>query len=349
MFKIKKISVGLISLCSLVLFVIGCSSPPGELFPQLEKPLIWPAPPENPRIKYIGEISTEADLKEGISWLESLTELVFGKKKIGILVGPYAVATDNDERLFVADASQGRVHSFDLKNRKHKQFADIGNEQELQMPVALAVIGDRIYVVDSVLHKICVFNQKGKYILSFGQERLKRPTAIAYCALENNIYVTDTASHKINIFRQDGSFVKELGERGTKPGLFNFPTQLWVDKEGRLYVSDTLNYRIQIFTKKGKFVKMFGRQGDRAGNFAHSGGVATDSFGHIYVVDRQFENIQVFDSNGVILMAFGQEGSGPGEFWLPGGIYIDIKNKIYIADSFNKRIQIFKFLEEAGQ
>jgi DNA-binding beta-propeller fold protein YncE len=324
----------------------GCGSPRGELFAPLEYALVWPGPPEKGRIKYVGSLSTEADLKREVSWSESLGELIFGKKDIGVLLGPYAVAVDEKDRLFVADAPSGLIHVFDLNTREYEQFSSLANNETLLMPVALARVDNYLYVVDSMLHKICVFGRRGNFVFSFGQDRLERPSGIAYWQAKGLIYVSDSASHTISVFDKKGEFETTIGSRGPLAGEFNFPTHLWLDDSGLLYVSDTLNYRIQIFSSDGTFLRMFGRHGDRPGNFAHPCGVATDSLGNIYVTDRQFENIQIFDSDGRILMAFGEEGSGLGQFWLPAGVLIDTRNRIYVADSFNKRIQVFELLEQ---
>ncbi len=329
-----------------LLLCSGCGSPRGELFEPLETPLAWPEPPETPRIRYIGSLSTEADLKKEVPWSQGLSEIIFGKKQIGILVGPYAVAVDLSDRLFVTDVPAAVVHIFDLDTRDYKQFSDITKQEKLMNPVGLAVVNGQIYVVDSQLHKVCVFDRDGGFKFSFGREQLERPSGIAYWPTGERIYISDSARHIINIFSKEGKPVRQFGSRGVNPGMFNFPTHLWVDHLGQLYVSDTLNYRIQVFTSEGRLIRVFGQQGDRPGYFAHPCGIATDSFGHIYVTDRQFENIQVFDGNGRILMAFGQEGSGLGHFWLPAGIFIDNHNRVFVADSFNKRVQIFKFLGE---
>lgn len=330
-----------------LLFCTGCGKPYGQLFPVLEKPLVWPEPPDMPRIRLVGTISTEIDLKKEVSWSEGLSELFFGKKDIGVLLNPYAVVVDEQDNMFVVDTAGGVVHVFGLNTRQYNQFSALAKDETLVMPVALTIVDKNIYVVDSVLHKICVFSRNGKFIFSFGSEHLKRPSGIAYDMERRKIYISDTAAHSISVFDENGDFKHVIGTRGLGPGLFNFPTHLWVDKSGKLYVSDTLNYRVQIFSSDGAFLNMFGRHGNRPGNFAHPSGIATDSFGHIYVTDRQFENVQIFDNNGRILMAFGEEGNKLGEFWLPAGIYIDSRNRIYIADSFNKRIQVFELIEGA--
>jgi DNA-binding beta-propeller fold protein YncE len=323
----------------------GCQSQQTELLSRPGASLVWPKPPETPRIRYLGAISTEADLKREVPWTEGLGNLIFGRKKIGVLVAPYAVAVDQAGRLLVTDTAGAVVHVFDFRTRRYEQFANLNGQEKLRKPVGLTIVDNRIYVVDSVLRKVCVFDKDGRFIFSFGSDRLTRPSGIAYCKDNGTVYVADTARHTIDVFTRDGKFVRQIGSRGLAPGTFNFPTHLWVDGHGNLYVSDTLNYRIQVFTADGNFLTMFGRQGDRPGNFAHPCGIATDTFGNIYVTDRQFENVQIFDPQGHILMAFGEEGTRPGQFWLPAGIFIDGRNRIYVADSFNKRVQIFELLE----
>ncbi len=326
-------------------FCAGCEDHRGQISLTPEVPLVWPEPPEAPRIRYLGSISTEVDLKRKVSWTEGLGDLLFGGRKIGVLVAPYAVAADRENRLFVTDTGGAVVHVFDMTTRGYQQFAEMTGRERLQKPVGLAIANNWIYVVDSALHKVCVFDKKGQFQFSFGRERLQRPSGIVYRRDDETVYVADTARHAIDVFTKNGKFIQQIGARGLAPGTFNFPTHLWLDESGRLYVSDTLNYRIQVFTRDGAFLTTFGQQGDRPGNFAHPCGVATDSLGNIYVTDRQFENVQIFDPQGGILMAFGEEGTRPGQFWLPAGIFIDERNKIYVADSFNKRIQVFELLE----
>jgi len=329
----------------LILLVSGCAGNQGRLFSTSDMQLVWPQPPEKPRIRYIGTLSTEADLKKQVSLTQGLGDLIFGQKKIGVLVAPYAITVDGNDRLFVADTTGGVVHAFDLNMRTYKQFADINDNEKLSKPVGLTIVDNWIYVVDSALHQICVFDGRGKFRGRFGSDRLIRPSGIAFNPEQDELYVSDTGGHIINVFNKSGDFIRKIGTRGIEAGQFNFPTHLWIDKSGRLYVSDTLNYRIQVFSSQGQFLKMFGQQGDHPGNFAHPCGIATDNLGNIYVTDRQFENVQIFNQQGRILMAFGQEGKQAGQFWLPAGIFVDRRNRIYVADSFNKRIQIFELME----
>ncbi len=328
-----------------LLFIAGCGPERPDSLISMDAPLVWPEPPEQPRIMYLGAVSSEADMERSGSWFKGFGELLFGESPIGVIVSPYAVAVDESGLMFVADSGGAAIHAFNLRTRAYHQFSSLSEETKLQRPVGLVVLDDRLYVVDSGLRQVCVFRKDGRFLSAFGQERLERPGGIACRRPDGVLYVTDVANHAVHRFDREGEFIGTFGTRGVGPGQFNFPTHLWMDGSGQLYVSDTLNYRVQVFTPDGRFVRMFGQQGDRPGNFAHPCGLATDRFGNVYVTDRQFENVQVFSPDGRILMAFGREGNGPGEFWLPAGIFIDDRNRIYVADSYNKRIQIFDLLE----
>jgi len=341
---------GSIRLASLLVVLLlacpSCGPQPSQVWESPQTPLVWPEPPEQPRITYLGAVSTESDMEKRGSFFEGVGALLFGVKPVGILVSPYAVAVYPTGIMYVADTGGAVAHAFDLRTRDYRQFCALGREAALRKPVGLAILTERLYVVDSGLRQVCVFKRNGDFLFAFGQDRLARPAGIACRRSQGTIYVADAGRHTIQVFNREGRFLKEMGLRGTGPGEFNFPTHLCTDEAEQLYVSDTLNYRIQVFAPDDRFVRMFGQQGDRPGNFAHPCGVAADQSGNIYVTDRQFENVQIFDARGDILMALGQEGSGPGEFWLPAGICIDGHDRIYVADSYNKRIQIFELLKE---
>jgi len=337
----------MLSLFLLLMMILccGCASGKGELFSAPDPPVLWPAPPEKPRIKYLGQLAGEEDLKAGVSFAESFGRFIFGRDDVGVLVGPRGMVLDDSERMYIADSSGAVVHMMDLQKRRYRQFFKLGGGTRLLSPIDVVAVDDAVYVSDSVLQKICVFDRKGNYKSSFGAETLLRPSGMAYSHLQNKLYVADTKRHVISIFDSEGNWLRDLGGRGSGQGYFNFPTYLWLDTEDKLYVSDTLNYRVQVFSPEGKFLLTFGKHGNRPGYFAHPCGLATDSLGNIYVGDKQFENIQIFNSKGEILMAVGGEGHGPGQFWLPSSIFIDDKDRIFISDSFNKRIQVLQLLE----
>ena len=138
--------------------------------------------------------------------------------------------------------------------------------------------------------------------------------------------------------------MRTIGRRGGEPGEFNFPTNVFVDKEGHLFVADTLNFRIQSFNPDASLLNVFGTLGDTPGSLNRPKGVGVDGEGHVYVADSSFNNFQIFDQTGQLLLFVGSVGSGPGEFLLPAGLFIDGKSRIYVVDQGNARVQVFQYL-----
>lgn len=332
------------------LVLAGCAATPKAFIDTSAMgKIIWPGPPEKPRIKFmwsITQIARSADGKRGL--VDLLAGDVAGDvtdpRTSNVLMRPYGVFVDTKERLYVADPGANRVTAIDTKSGSVLNIFEAGPD-ELQAPVG--VVADptgRIYVADAELKKVLVFDEKGKYLSRFEGD-FKRPAGIAIDVKNSIIYVSDTPADAIYLYDLGGKRVGSIGHRGALPGEFNFPTHLFVDANGLLYVTDAMNFRIQVFGRDGKPVGTVGNLGDAYGSLDKPKGVAADSHGNIYVVDSIKDMVKIFDREGQLLLFFGDKGMNLGEFWLPAGVFIDSKNMIYVADPYNMRIQVFQLLE----
>ncbi len=339
-------NIGIAALCvsaaALACLAVSCQSAKDRT-PAWNAPherLVWPQPPEQARIEYVGALHSAADIGERVGFTRSVVNLVVGRKEEG-MVKPAAVARNRNGLLIVADPGVPTVHFFDLDRRKYWRPKDKA-VTALQSPVGVAVTdAGTVYVADSDARAIFVFDIKARLISQFGQKDFARPTAVALNPAQDRLYVTDTESSQIVTFSLEGVKLSEFGERGENPGQFNYPTFLGVANDGTLCISDSLNFRVQMFTPEGVFKSAWGKMGDTAGSFARPKGVAFDSFGQVYVADGGFENVQIFSPDGGLLLGFGEPGSGPGAFCLPMGMCIDATNTIWVADSYNHRVQAF--------
>ncbi len=332
----------------LLALAAGCATPRSAIFVPSAQPLVWPGGDEPPRIRYLGQIATEADLKAGVSFRHRLGAVLFGRKPPRGLVLPYAVCTDGGDRLFVADSGDQAVHVFDLAARTYAQWRPATASQRFGLPVGIACApsAERLFVADSAANLVYVFDLQGRALGEIGRGLFARPTGLALARQPERLYVADTLAHQVVCLALDGRELARLGQRGSAPGQFNFPTNVAVDSQGRLYVSDSLNFRVQQFSPDLQFLRQIGVKGDMPGCFGQPKGIAVDPQDHLYVVDSNFEAVQVFDDNGALLLSFGQEGRGPGQFWLPAGLCIDGRNQIWVADSYNRRVQVFTHLPE---
>ncbi len=324
---------------ALTVAVCGCGRPQGNLFPTLASPLVWPPPPDTPRIELVGVLSGSDDLHAAVSGAESFRAAFRGPRPSIGFSSPHGIAITHDDLLAVADGAAGAVHIIDLQQRTHRLVSGF-DDQRFATPVGVAWVNERLFVTDAALAEVIELSSDGSFRRRFGKGILSRPVGVAYAASTDRLYVVDGGAHALVVFETDGSRLATIGERGSKPGQFNYPTHIAVAGDN-LLVADSANFRVQLLTLDGECVRMFGQKGDGAGDLSLPKGVAADADGNIYIVDAHFENVQMFKPDGQLLMAFGREGSEPGAFSLPAGIAIDRLDRIWVADGGNRRLQVF--------
>lgn len=308
--------------------------------------LVWPPAPQKTRIKYLGSLSNSSAVQAKKSGLGNIVASIFGEEEIAsALLRPYGVYASSGA-IYVADPGEAVLHIFDIRGRRYFRSKDAGKE-EFVSPIG--VVSDRIgniYVSDSVLKRVIVLNKEGKYSREIGSsEMFVRPTGLAVD--EERIFVVDTLGHCVLVFKkEDGKILFKFGRNGSAKGEFNYPTNIFVDRNNLIYVMDSLNFRVQIFDRTGMFISSFGKLGDGSGDFSKPKGIAVDSEGHIYVVDALHDNVQIFDRSGNFLLSFGKTGRREGEMTLPSGLFVDEDDRIYISDTYNSRLQIFQYVRE---
>lgn len=332
----KRITSILPAMAIIVFVSFNCA--PSKL---IRNDLVWPQPPEKPRIKFVEILSNDKDLLT-TSW-DKFKDFLFGWLARNYLDNPYACAAYRTTRVYVSDPGSNAVFVFD---RERKDVWLIGTEKEggLWMPVGLDVDENgNLYVVDTKQAKVFVYDSNGKFLRSFGEGKLTNPVGLTFA--NHRVYVTDSKAHVIKVFDPAGNLEKEIGRRGSGDGEFNFPLYITHDKEGNIYVVDTMNFRFQIFDREGNFIKAIGSPGDVSGTFARPKGIAVDSEGHIYVSDAAFNNVQIFDKEGNFLLNFGSYGRAPGELLFPAGMCFDEIDRLYIAEQMNSRVQVFQYVK----
>lgn len=333
-----------------VLALAGCAGDSDRTTEQSDRELVWPLPPEQPRIRYVGSIRSRADIgaTDKISFADSLLGAK-DQSPIKAMKKPYGVHVDSDGRMFVTDTGWGKLLMFDAANKKFDVWGTRG-QGTLSKPIGVTSdSAGRVYVTDVAQQRVLVFDRAGEFVTAMGAAgELHTPTGIGLDERRRRIYVVDTRKHNIAVYDFEGRRVSTIGERGSAPGQFNFPTNLAVGGDGRIYVTDSMNFRVQILAPDGSSLKSFGSNGDRPGQFSRAKGIAVDSDGHIYVVDAAFNNYQIFDQDGQLMLYVGSIGQEEGQFWLPAGAYMGPDDLLYIVDQYNFRIQMFQYLPPSG-
>jgi DNA-binding beta-propeller fold protein YncE len=323
---------------SLPLFALAKRESPGAA---RHIQLVWPPPPDDPRVAFIQHIVTPEDVGARVSGLRRFANWITGADKgKESLSKPFGVALDELDNLCITDTGANVVCYFDHKQKQWYRWDRIG-EIRFASPVAVAKRGNAIFVADSALGRVIVFDTSGKLLFQISRG-LERPSGLATSG--ERLFVADSQAHDVAIFDLQGNFISRFGGRGAGPGEFNFPTHVAADSRGQVFVTDSMNSRVQVFDTSGNFQRQFGGLGDGRGHFSRPKGLATDTSGRVYVIDALFGNFQVFDPDGRLLLDVGRPGSEPGEFWLPNGIAISRDNRIFVADAYNSRIQVLKYV-----
>jgi len=219
----------------------------------------------------------------------------FGTTKEGELVSPIGAALDADGRLYVTDSALRRV--FVYSGTKNKLV--IGGDDTFLRPTGIAVNKKEkiLYVVDTLGHRVDLFELTGKKRGSFGRQGTEEgefnyPTHLAIDGA-GDVYVMDTLNFRVQIFDKTGKFLAQFGSNGTAIGDFMKPKGIAVDSEGHIWVSDGLRNSIQVFDRDGRLLLIFGREGIGRGEFNIPAGLYIDANDRLYVSDSYNYRVQI--------------------------------------------------------
>src|SRR5262249_31130733 len=127
-----------------LLVLAGCATGPAT-----PVSVVWPDPPEQPRVRYLASISKPSDLgfrRSGVSrfanWLIGAEQ---GNEKF---VKPFGIALDEADNLCVTDTGANVVCFFDTAQKRWHRWASVG-KFNFASPVAVAKRGTTLFVADS--------------------------------------------------------------------------------------------------------------------------------------------------------------------------------------------------------
>ena len=216
----------------------------------------------------------------------------------------------------------------------------------MSKPFDVTVCKGLIFVSDTVLRTVMVFDVPGRRFFEIGKEKpgdLQKPLGLATDD-ECNLYVADATSKRIMVYDQAGNFLKALGGQD----WFDRLTHVAVDAEGtRVYAVDTggigsENHHVLVFdVETGRHLRNVGKRGTEDGELNLPRDVAVDAKGWIYVVDGGNFRVQVFDDNGDFVRQVGKLGRQYGHFARPKGVAVDDEGNIYVSDAAHGNFQIF--------
>lgn len=224
-----------------------------------------------------------------------------------------------------------------------------GGDREVKglvKPFDVAAHQGRIYVTDTVQHRVVLFDIPGGRFREFGETdpgKLAKPTGITVAA-NGDVYVVDTAAQHVVIFDAEGRFLRHIGVGAN----LQRPSDIAIDnKHGRLYVVETggvdsQQHGVRVFDlHSGADMQRLGTRGSEPGQFniPLQASVAPD--GTLYVNDSGNFRVQAFTPQGQLKFHFGTLGRYPGQFARAKGVANDADGNIYVVDAAFGNFQIF--------
>jgi DNA-binding beta-propeller fold protein YncE len=217
----------------------------------------------------------------------------------------------------------------------------------LGKPYGVAVYHGRVFVSDSAIRAVAVFDIPGQRFFYIGQEepgQLRAPLGLDVDG-KGNVYVVDASTKIVQVYDNDGKYLRSLANGGK---WFNRPSGIAVDAEGtRIYVVDTggistTEHRVRVFdAQSGAHLLDIGTRGTGPGELNLPRDVTIGNGGLLYVVDGANFRVQVFKPDGTFVRTFGSIGRQSGQFSRPKEAATDADGNVYVVDTAFGNFQIF--------
>lgn len=265
----------------------------------------------------------------------------------GELTWPTCIALDSNQNVYVTDEALNRISIFDKDGEFLSKWGVPGSgDGEFNKPSGIKLDKeDNVYVVDSSNNRVQKFTKDGRFLSKWGTQgsgegQFNLPWGIAIDS-KGDVYVADWRNNRIQNFTADGQFLAEFGSSGGaqpvffastaaagelnptqgRPGEFNRPTAVAVDKQGDIYVADWGNDQVQVLSPDGRHITTF------------SGEANISKWGQ----DQLNANPDMVRQRALM-----RDMSPERHFWRPKAIVIDDEGRIIILDSNRNRLQVYK-------
>jgi DNA-binding beta-propeller fold protein YncE len=294
----------------------------------------WPTAPEPARVRFVRSLDPSA-VRGRPSLVRRVARAILGAGDTPQMDQPYGIAIGADRRVYVADTTGGVIHVYDLERPSYSSIRvggasligvasvagglfvtdsasgrvlaldergrtqwTLGPAQGFERPTGIAAAGDRLYVVDTLRHRVAIVRTSGAIVRTFGERgdrpgQFNFPTNIARAG-DGTIFVTDTMNFRVQVFDADGRFLRAFGQIGDGSGDFDKPKGVAVDSAGHVYVVEGFNDVVQIFDEDGRLLLSFGGSGTGAGRLWLPTGIAIVN-DVIYVADSANRRVQMYE------------------------------------------------------
>lgn len=189
---------------------------------------------------------------------------------------------------------------------------------------------DNVYVYQQGQPPIVVFDTEGRYVRSWGNDRIVDAHGM-FITPDGRVLLVDRDGHRVSVFRADGELLFRIGDgMPVVDRPFCHPADVAVSRSGEIFVADGYgNARVHRFAPTGELIESWGSPGDGIGQFNVPHGIWVDGNDRVYVADRDNDRLQVFSSSGAPIAVW------PG-FHRPSDIYMDASDVLYVTETSSR-------------
>jgi len=238
-------------------------------------------------------------------------------------------------------AWQGAIDEFRPKGIGHIFRAVAGAERQQQswvlpQPVAVAVVGERVFTVDTALKWVVGGKTDGGAAV-----RLKLPDGFSPVALasrgNDEFLVADRNTGAVLAFDAKG---KPLG--GVVPAdVVSRCGGIGVCANGDVLMTDSESHEVVRLRPDGAVAARIGVAGGGDGEFNTPTAIVEAPDGTVWVLDTFNFRVQQLGPELGYLSQFGQHGDGSGHLALAKGLAVDPDGHLYVSDARFDAIQVF--------
>jgi len=282
-------------------------------------------------------------------------DALWGSKGAGQdqLNAPEGISVSTDDKIYIADTGNNRVVVWDSDGKPLQAFGSVGslaawrNPPQFNHPTALLVPpSKKIYVSDTLNHRVVVLDEKGLVLSTWGtqgnaQSQFNLPRTIAKDHF-GKIWILDSGNSRIQVFSGLGEFNSIWGAFGdptsnTRTALMNIPLGMALNNIDQALVADTGNFRFQVFNEGGVPVTLEGWFGDGPNQYKEPAGVAITSKGVIAVSDGLTGRVEFYNNRFDFIGQWTAKDEILTENYHPHfrGIACDSQDRIYLTDMQN--------------
>lgn len=344
--------------------------------------LTWTSPLPSSLTSSVANIKVNINTKEFLGVVSTLagkgSGFFDGGKDEAKFSGPWGVAVDKSDNVYLADSSNHRIRKITSQGVV-STFAGsgvagcadgVGTYATFNCPSGIAFDGDDdLYIVENHSHRVRKITKHGIVCTIAGSLRgfedgsgstskFYSPSGIVLDT-NKNIFIADPSNHRIRKITPQGvvSTIAGNGIAGYVDGnsssaRFSSPQAITLDREGNLYVADYSNQRIRKITPSGIVSTVAGSSRgyqDGVGSQAQFNGpiaIAIDDAGNLLVADYHNHRIRKVTPQGVVSTVAGSGNAGhvDGEcskalFNYPHGVTFDSYGNVILADWSNHSVR----------